>query len=137
MNVKMIQGMVGDNFSYLPRQVVSVPDDVGEQLIAGRIAVKTSAGADVDAEHPKQSAEEKAEAKARAQKKYERMGLKPDRIERLLRRREPERAIKPKPETPETGSQSQKSTCAGATALGNLCKKAALPGSKFCAKHQE
>jgi hypothetical protein len=132
MNVKMIQGMVGDNYSYLPRQVIKVPDELGEKLIRNRVAVKAGQGSDVDAEHPSRTDEERAESLERARAKYRRMGLDPERV--FAKRRGIERAVTPPARTPE-GDKEAAEACEGQTGAGNPCKKRPLPGKRFCDKH--
>lgn len=138
MNVKLIQGAVGENFSFLPRQIVSCPKAIGEDLIRGRIAVKAPDNAEVDGEWPVLDADQKAEAKKAAQKKYEKMGLKAPKVEQLLNRRATiEKAIKrPSPETPEKGTgETDPTTCTGQTKAGNPCGKAPVEGTDRCANH--
>jgi hypothetical protein len=114
MNVKLISSLAGDRFAFVPRQVIKCSDKTGASLVAAGIGVEAVAGAQVDGELFDEAAETKVPPP---------------------RRRTPERADAPAPETPE--SDKAAATCAGSTALGNPCKRAPLPGSKFCAKHEE
>jgi len=148
MNVKLIQGMVGDNYSFLPRQIISCPDAVGKELIQGRVAVKASDDAEVDAEFPELSDEEKDSIEAAAVKKYKGMGLDHARVmtRRLnLRRQANERtkAILPRggktPSTPEDSGGPAPvgdGKCQGETGAGNPCGRKAAKGSEFCAAHE-
>jgi len=116
MNVKLKQSLAGDRFSFAPRQVIRCSDVTGARLIEQGIAVEVDEDADAEGELFDASAEERLAAEQKA-----------------ARRAQPEKAVKPKPETPEAGAPA---ICQGTTGMGNPCKKAALPGSKFCAKHQ-
>jgi len=139
MNVRLHQGAVGQNFNFVPKQIVSCSDDVGRRLIAGRVATKASDAAEADDAWPELTAEEKAEAQAAARAKYKRMGLDPDKI--FAKRRGIERAIKPAAKTPEgdgegSGSAGDSEKCAGKTGAGNPCGRAPKTGSEYCAAHE-
>lgn len=137
MNVKLMQGAVGQNFNFLPRQVIACPSDIGKRLVEGRLAVKAPDDAEIDGEWPVLSAEEKAEAQAAARVKYKKMGLDPDKVF-AKRRGVIEKAIKPKPETPEDDKTADPSDpkCAGKTGQGNPCGRKPAADSKFCAAHE-
>jgi hypothetical protein len=137
MNVRLTQGLVGENSSFLPRQIVECSDETGERLIRGRIGVRAKDDAEVDAIYPEPTPEERKAAEAKARVKYAKMGLNPDKI--LAKRRGVERAIKPTPETPEGGDPAtdDQGKCQGETGAGNPCGRKAVKGKKYCAAHQE
>ena len=138
MNVKLSQGVVGENFSFMPRQIVECSPETGARLIAGRIGVKAKDDADVDGVYPDTTPDERKAAEAEARKKYTKMGLKPERIDRIFdnRRGKVERAIKTPPSTPEGGT-ADTGKCQGETKAGNPCGRKPETGSKFCAAHQD
>lgn len=117
MNVKLTQGIAGDGCGragfFMPRQIIKCPAQVGARLIAEGMASEAPDNAEIDGEFFDRSPEPEAPP----------------------RRRQPERPDAQKPETPESGKPAAK--CAGKTTRGNACIKARLPGSKFCARHQE
>jgi len=112
MKIKLKQGLAGDRFSYAPRQVIECSDKTGKSLIDGAAAEEAPAGAPVEGVLYDEAPEVRLRAGARPQ---------------------PERAVKPAPETPESGQPN--AVCAGKTGSGNPCKRAVVPGSRFCAKH--
>lgn len=112
MNVKLISSIAGDRFVFAPRQVIKCSERAGARLISEGVAVAADPKAEVEGEMFDHAPEE-----------------------RVAPRRPPERAVKEAPETPEKGEAS--AICQGTTMLGNDCKKKAMPGSKFCATHQE
>lgn len=117
MNVKLTQGISGDGCGgagyFVPRQIIKCSDEQGARWIKEGIATEAPEGAEIEGEHFDHVPEPAAPA----------------------RRRQPERADAPAAETPESGGPT--ATCQGTTTLGNRCRKSTLPGSKFCAKHQE
>jgi len=114
MNVKLTGGIAGDRFSYKPRQVIKCSERTGARLIADGGAIEAPPGAEVEGELFDQTAEDKASQ---------------------TRKPAPEKGVKPKPETPE--ARDEAAACKGTTTMGNDCKKVALPGKKFCARHLE
>ena len=113
MNVKLVSGLAGDRFSFRPLQTIKCSDRAGARLIAEGIAKEASEDAETDGELFDKGPEPEAP----------------------VRRRQPERADAPAPESPEI--QETAALCRGKTSLGNACKKAPVPGSKFCAKHEK
>jgi hypothetical protein len=112
MNVKLTGGLVGDRFAFLPRQVIRCSDRTGARLIADGTAVEAPPGAEIEGEHFDKTAE--------------------DRLAEPTRRGA-ERAVLPAAETPERAATP--AVCKSLTTQGNPCKRAPVPGSKFCAKH--
>ena len=120
MNIKLDMGLAGERFSFMPRQVIKCSDAAGKGLIAAGVGKQVPDSADTDGEFFDPTPEEAEEAQDRRDAR---------------RRAAPERAVRPTPETPE--SKHPATVCKGTTTMGNPCKRAPLPGSDFCAKHQE
>jgi hypothetical protein len=116
MNVKLLQGQSGPGCGgagfFMPRQIIKCSDRQGAKWIEEGMAVEASPNAETDGEFFEEVSEP----------------------EPPPRRRQPERPDARKPETPE--DKEPAASCAGTTTLGNPCKKAPVPGSEFCAKHQ-
>jgi len=113
MNVKLTGGLVGDRFSFLPRQVIKCSDRTGARLIADGTAVEAPPGAEIEGEHFDYTAE--------------------DSVAAPNKRRVAEKAVLPAAQTPERVETA--GMCHGFTTQGNPCKRRPAPGSEFCDKH--
>ena len=119
MNVKLTQGQSGPGCGrlefFIPGQIIKCSDAQGARWIGEGMAVKASPDAEIDGEH------------------FERT-----EPEASPRRGKPEHAVRPTPQTPESGKGSgSDGLCQGETKQGNHCKREAGADSKFCDKHQD
>ena len=129
MNVRLNQAIVGAHFNFVPRQTVECSEARGADLIKAGVGVRAPADALVDGEFVEDTPEEIEQAH---EDKRDRFLLGQTHLPKAKREELAERAVKPAPRTPE-----QVDVCQGTTAQGNACKKAALPGKRYCPKHTE
>lgn len=137
MNIRLTQGIVGQHFNFIPKQIVSCDEKTAKDLIRVGAATRAPDGVETDGEIIPDTDEEISQAKYNKRHRFL-LGQTHTQEGRealaLHLKKAPERADMPEREMPERGTRG---VCQAKTTAGNACKKAALPGKKFCAKHTD